>query len=149
MKLDYKLKVIMAEVKQEMKDEHDLSISEHEIAAIVGSQFSAAEYAFSKGLDVKIHKMVRFRRKFKKVKSVVLRDLILLKPLIPYKEYLEMVRFYKEQFEDWIKRVERSKRNITVKELIEADEITTNQGRYFGKERPVKQEETTTEYEYL
>jgi hypothetical protein len=149
MKLDYRTKVVMAEVKQEMKDEFDYSISEHEIANIFQSQFKAAVYAMAKGLDFKIYKFMRFKRRLKFELNNQLRDLHKLKPLISKKEYHNILTLYRKQHKDWLVGVEQSKKQISFEEFIDAPNVHLT-GDSYGKEKKLRfDNEEVDEYEYF
>lgn len=121
MKLDFTLKLIILEIKQEIKEEYDVEYSDQEIAAIADSQFKAAMYAINRGLDFRLEKFMRFKRIFKVDYLRFMYHMKLLKPLLNHETYMEMFTFGKKMIANNKKEIERSKKQITLDEFLEAD----------------------------
>jgi hypothetical protein len=117
MKLDYTLQMVMADVQQEIAEEMDLEVSMQEISNIFRSQINAANYAFTKGVEVRFDKMGVFRRKHTDeiIKGVL--ELKELKDLLTEEQYKAKELSLKMAKLENNKKRAKNRKTLTLQEL--------------------------------
>lgn len=130
MKLDYKLKDIISEIQKELKEEDDIDISIQEIAAIADSQFVAAIFAFTKGLEVKLHKLGGFKRRFMQNIKKGRAELTELKDTLTKDQLDRLEMEMKIDRKKWNAKRSSIIRRITLQELLSMPVIVNKQNKY-------------------
>ena len=130
MKLDYKLREIVFEIKKEIREEDNIDISIQEICAVSNSQVIATIFAFTKGIETRIHKIGAFKRRFmgdikeRRIKLDKAKDTLTDEQLAKFDLELRMDR------KKWNARRAKVIRKITLEELLSAPVITDNPNKY-------------------
>jgi len=150
MKLDYKTKVIIAEVREELYKEDGTNLSQEEISSVFFSQFKGCELAMSKGFDFKIYKFGRFKRNLNTYRNQTIGQLRQLKNLIDKDVYVSILNRYKEQYKDWANNIERNKRSASVDDVLESPCIVGLNRSFSKTKRTLEEQEAKQDnYEYL
>jgi len=127
MKLDDTTTIFLNEIQQELIGENELELSIQEIAEIVDSQFIASNYAFKKGIEVRLPLFGTFIRKHGREK---IQETLELKDRREELGEIEFERqLYALRVRNKILSKERSD-NITLEELRSTKDIVKIKNKY-------------------